>query len=63
MSEPIVYRFQPERANEFLSGVPARDLTKADVDALEPAQLVNVIASDLYSNVIPKDYKQTEDDE
>lgn len=42
--EPIVLAFKPRTPGEFLHGVPARDLTQADVDALDPWALANATA-------------------
>ena len=41
----IVYRFEPHFEGEFFRGVPARDLTQADVDNLDPAQQRDAFAT------------------
>ena len=43
-SEPIVYRFTPANPGDFLVGVPQRDLTAADVAALDPVRLHDATA-------------------
>lgn len=35
-SEPIAYEFKPRNPGEYLMGVPQRDLTQAEFDALQP---------------------------
>jgi hypothetical protein len=42
--EPIVLQFKPRFDGEFLYTVPARDLTQADVDRLDPWALANATA-------------------
>ena len=42
--DPIVLAFKPRTPGEFMHGVPARDLTQADVDALDPWALANATA-------------------
>jgi hypothetical protein len=42
--EPIVLAFKPRFEGEFLYAVPARDLTQADVDRLDPWALANATA-------------------
>jgi hypothetical protein len=44
MSEKIVLKFQPQQPGDFFAGIPARDLTQADVDQLGPAQLRDALA-------------------
>jgi hypothetical protein len=35
--DPVIYHYRGRRSGAHLIGVPARDLTQADVDALDPA--------------------------
>lgn len=42
---PIVLRFAPRTDGEFMYGVPARDLTQADVDRLDPWALANATSA------------------
>lgn len=54
MEPEIVYRFVGDGAR-LIYGVPARDLTRADLDAL-PAHLRDAVAaSDLYEAVAEED--------
>lgn len=50
MSEPILYRYKP-REGEFITGLPKRDLTAADVACVAPWDLRNGVASGLYEPV------------
>ena len=53
MSEPIQYRYKP-REGEFITGLPRRDLTAADVASVAPWDLRNGEASGLYELVEEK---------
>lgn len=50
MSEPIAYRYKP-REGEFITGLPRRDLTAADIASVAPWDLRNGVASGLYEPV------------
>jgi hypothetical protein len=43
--DAVVYRYEPHFDGEFFRGVPARDLTQADVDRLDPAQQRDAFAT------------------
>lgn len=43
-NDEIVYEFTPQFEGAFLRGVPARDLTQADFDRLDPMQQRDAVA-------------------
>lgn len=62
----IKYKFMGQRGpggvvTRFLAGIPAKDLTQADMDKLSPEQRKRVRASNLYEAV--KEEKPKADDE
>lgn len=50
MSEPVLYRYKP-REGEFITGIPKRDLTAADVAVVPTWDLRNGVESGLYQPV------------
>lgn len=42
--EEIVFQFKPAQEGEYISGVPARDLTVADLNAIHPLSLRDALA-------------------
>lgn len=46
-----VYHFVKTRAGEYHTGIPARDLTEADVEALSKEQRQTVEASPVYRRI------------
>lgn len=46
-----VYKYEPKVAGAFLNGVPARDLSAADVAALEPQAKSDLEGSEHYAKV------------
>ena len=48
MSDDVQYRYEPKVEGAFLLGVPARDLTAADVEALEPRAKEDLEGSEHY---------------
>jgi hypothetical protein len=45
--EDVLYVHEP-RSGEYVVGVPARDLTRADVDRMPPRRLHEAVATGLY---------------
>lgn len=50
MSEPITHRYKP-RDDAYITGVPRRDLTAADLTHIAPWDLRNAEVSGLYEPV------------
>jgi hypothetical protein len=44
-NDNVVYTYEPHFDGEFFRGIPARDLTQADVDRLDPAQQRDAFAT------------------
>lgn len=57
--EDVVYVHDPQ-PGRFVSGVPARDLTQADVDRLGVARITNAVATGLYRKATKKEVDQAE---
>jgi hypothetical protein len=62
MSDDVQYRYEPKVEGAFLLGVPARDLTAADVEALEPRAKEDLAGSEHYAKVEKKMGEQTDPD-
>jgi Pyruvate/2-oxoacid:ferredoxin oxidoreductase gamma subunit len=45
--DDVVYVHEPQEG-AFLAGIPARDLTQADVDRLGAGRIANAVATGLY---------------
>lgn len=41
--EPIAYRYTPATDGDTLSGIPAKDMTQAEWDRLDPQQQFNAL--------------------
>lgn len=42
----VIYFYTPENEGDFIGGIPQRDLTQADLDAMSPVELREVYAID-----------------
>jgi hypothetical protein len=47
----VVFEYRPKQEGAYLLGVPARDLTQEEVDALEPQAKLDLAGSDHYLRV------------
>lgn len=43
MSDKVIFTFNPKQDGEFISGIPARDLTEADLLNLSPIELRDIV--------------------